>query len=725
MTHKKGMSRLFEIAGERRGLLILSGLLSSISAVCMLVPYAAVYFILKELLEHAAEPSMADGAMMVRWGIIALCGLLGSLVMMYAGGMVSHVAAFRILYGLRVRLSAHIGRLPLGWLNGTSTGAVKKTMEQNVEKVETFIAHQLPDLVHVAVTTLFMIVVMFLLNVWLAIACIVPIVLALVVQSLLMSGSKTQENVRKYHDSLERMNASAVQYVRGMPAIKVFGQTVQSFRQFYEDMIRYRDFCLKYTDQFQTGYLVFKVILGSFAAFVLPVGVYLLSRDPGNVAFASVLLFFLIMAPGISSPMFKIMSLTSTLRDIREGVERIDRILEEQPVTEPIHPQQPESYDISFDRVSFAYDAGAGSMEALSDISFTARQGEVTALVGPSGAGKSTVANLVPRFWDVKSGAIRIGHVDVRDMATADLMNTVAFVFQDSFLFYDTVYNNIAVGRPDASPEEVHAAARAAQCHAFIEQLPQGYDTLIGEGGVYLSGGEEQRLAVARAILKNAPVLVLDEATAFADPENEYEMQLALKDMATADLMNTVAFVFQDSFLFYDTVYNNIAVGRPDASPEEVHAAARAAQCHAFIEQLPQGYDTLIGEGGVYLSGGEEQRLAVARAILKNAPVLVLDEATAFADPENEYEMQLALKELMQKKTVIVIAHRLSTIKDAEQILVMESGRIAERGRHEKLISAGGIYARMWASYRQTENWSIGQKEGVDEHEHAAQYYRG
>lgn len=610
MTHKKGMSRLFEIAGERRGLLILSGLLSSISAVCMLVPYAAVYFILKELLEHAAEPSMADGAMMVRWGIIALCGLLGSLVMMYAGGMVSHVAAFRILYGLRVRLSAHIGRLPLGWLNGTSTGAVKKTMEQNVEKVETFIAHQLPDLVHVAVTTLFMIVVMFLLNVWLAIACIVPIVLALVVQSLLMSGSKTQENVRKYHDSLERMNASAVQYVRGMPAIKVFGQTVQSFRQFYEDMIRYRDFCLKYTDQFQTGYLVFKVILGSFAAFVLPVGVYLLSRDPGNVAFASVLLFFLIMAPGISSPMFKIMSLTSTLRDIREGVERIDRILEEQPVTEPIHPQQPESYDISFDRVSFAYDAGAGSMEALSDISFTARQGEVTALVGPSGAGKSTVANLVPRFWDVKSGAIRIGHVDVRDMATADLMNTVAFVFQDSFLFYDTVYNNIAVGRPDASPEEVHAAARAAQCHAFIEQLPQGYDTLIGEGGVYLSGGEEQRLAVARAILKNAPVLVLDEAT-------------------------------------------------------------------------------------------------------------------AFADPENEYEMQLALKELMQKKTVIVIAHRLSTIKDAEQILVMESGRIAERGRHEKLISAGGIYARMWASYRQTENWSIGQKEGVDEHEHAAQYYRG
>lgn len=608
MTNKTGVTRLLEIAGEKRGLMILSGLLSSLSAVCMLVPYASVYFILKELLEHAALPALADGVKMIRFGIIALIGLAVGLITTYAGGMLSHIAAFRILYGLRVKLSEHIGKLPLGWLNGKSTGGVKKTLEQNVEKVETFIAHHLPDLVHVAVTTVLMTVVMFTLNVWLALACIVPIVLAFAVQITLISGPKTTENLKLCHDSLEEMNASAVQYVRGMPAIKVFGQTVQSFRQFYQDMIRYRDRGVQLTDQFQHGSLIFKVMLGSLAAFILPVGVFLLSRDPGNVAFASVLLFFLVMAPGISTPMFKIMFLAETFRDINEGVQRIDRILAEGQVPEPEHPGRPTLFDVSFDHVYFSYGTDPSEHNALTDISFTARQGEVTALVGPSGAGKSTVANLVPRFWNVNTGSIRIGSVDIREIATPDLMNTVAFVFQESFLFFDSLYNNIAVGRPDASPEEVYAAAKAAQCHDFIETLPHGYDTLIGEGGIYLSGGEEQRISVARAILKNAPILVLDEAT-------------------------------------------------------------------------------------------------------------------AFADPENEHEMQLALKALMKNKTVIVIAHRLSTIQDAEQILVMESGEIVERGRHKALLSANGLYARMWRSYRHAAGWQMGKGEENDEHEHTAQHH--
>lgn len=611
MKNKTGVTRLLEIAGEKRGLMIVSGLLSSLSAVCMLVPYASVYFILKELLEHAASPDLVDGAKMIRLGVIALTGLAVGLVTMYAGGMVSHIAAFRILYGLRVKLSGHIGKLPLGWLNDKSTGAVKKTLEQNVEKVEMFIAHHLPDLVHVTVTTVLMIAVMFTLNVWLALACFVPIVLAFAVQIALISGPKTKENLKLCHDSLEQMNASAVQYVRGMPAVKVFGQTVHSFRQFYQDMINYRDYGVKLTDQFQHGSLIFKVILGSLAAFVLPVGVLLLSRDPGSVAFASVLLFFLVMAPGISTPMFKIMFLAETLRDINEGVQRIDRILAEGQVREPERPRRPTSFDVSFDHVYFSYGTDPSDRDALADISFTARQGEVTAFVGPSGAGKSTIANLVPRFWNVNTGAIRIGDVDIREIATPDLMNTVAFVFQESFLFYDTVYNNIAVGRPDASPEEVYAAAKAAQCHVFID------------------------------------------------------------------------------------------------------------------ETLPFGYDTLIGEGGVYLSGGEEQRISVARAILKNAPILVLDEATAFADPENEYEMQLALKALMKNKTVIVIAHRLSTIRDAEQILVLESGRIVERGRHEALISANGLYGRMWRSYRHATQWHLGKGGAENDHEHAAQHYGG
>ncbi|MCP3774111.1 ABC transporter ATP-binding protein/permease [Paenibacillus sp. MZ04-78.2] len=594
MNQKNGIARLLEIAGEKRGLLIVSGILSALSAVCMLIPYVSVYFIIRELLEHATNPASADGSWMIRWGIVALLGMLGSTLLMYGGGMLSHMAAFRILYGLRVKLSNHIGRLPLGWLNGTSTGAVKKTLEQNVEKVETFVAHQLPDLIHVAVTTLVMIVAMFALNVWLALACLVPIAAAFIAQILFSTGENGKEHVKMYHDSLERMSGSAVQYVRGMPAVKVFGQTVHSFRRFYDDMIRYRDYCVKYTDQFQNGYLIFKVILSSFAAFILPVGVYLLARDPGSVAFASVLLFFLIMAPGISAPMFKIMNISSSLRNIDEGVKRIDRILAEEPVREPEAPKKPDAYDLTFHNVSFSYGAEGRSsrIEALSEISFNARQGKVTALVGPSGSGKSTVANLIPRFWDVSQGSIRIGGVDIREMASADLMDTVAFVFQETFLFYDTLYNNIVVGRPGASPEEVYAAAKAAQCHVFIGKLPQGYDTLIGEGGVYLSGGEEQRIAVARAILKDAPILVLDEAT-------------------------------------------------------------------------------------------------------------------AFADPENEYEMQLALKQLMKGKTVIVIAHRLSSIRDADQIIVLNAGRLEERGTHDGLVAANGLYARMWKAYTDAGQWHI------------------
>ncbi|MGE7826766.1 ABC transporter ATP-binding protein [Paenibacillus sp. NPDC093718] len=607
MTRKKRIARLIEIAGEKRGLIIVSGLLSSLGAVCMLVPYGSVYFILKELLEHAASPASADGAKMISWGVIAFIGFAAGLITTYAGGMLSHIAAFRILYGLRMKLSGHIGKLPLGWLNNNSTGAIKKTLEQNVEKVETFIAHLLPELVHVAVTTVLMFAVMFTLNVWLALACVVPIIIGIAVQIALISRPKTKETVKQFQDSLEQMNASAVQYVRGMPAVKVFGQTVQSFRQFYRDMVRYRDYGVKLTDQFQYGHLIFKVLVGSFSAFVLPVGVFLLSRDPGSIAFASVLLFFLVMAPGISAPLFKIIFLAHSLEDIDEAVQRIDGILAQEYLPEPERPRRPTSFDISFDHVFFSYGTDPADNDALTDISFIARQGEVTALVGPSGAGKSTVANLVPRFWNVNMGAIRIGNVDIRDIATPDLMNTVAFVFQDTFLFYDTVYNNIAVGRPDAPPEEVFAAARAAQCHAFIENLPLGYDTLIGERGVYLSGEEEQRIAVARAILKNAPILVLDEATAFADPENEHEMQLALKT-------------------------------------------------------------------------------------------------------------------LMKNKTVIIIAHRLSTIRDADQILVMESGRIVERGRHEALISANGLYGRMWRSYRHAAGWLMGKGKEDAENEHAAQH---
>jgi ATP-binding cassette subfamily B protein len=608
VTRKKGFARLLEIAGEKRGLIIASGVFSAVSAVCMLVPYASVYFILRELLDHAAAPMSADGDQMILWGVAAVIGFVAGLAAMYAGGLLAHIAAFRILYGLRLKLTAHIAKLPLGWLNSRSTGAVKKTLEENVDKVEMFIAHQLPNLIHVAATALLMIIVMFSFQVWLALACVLPLALGIAVQVLSISSPKIRQTLKSSFDALERMNASAVQYVRGMPAVKVFGQTVQSFRQFYGDMVHYRDQGVKLTQLFQNGNLAFKVILSSIATFILPVGVLLLSRDSDSISVASALLFFLVMAPGIAATMFKIMYFADTIQLINEGVERFDRILDEQPLPEPEFPKRPASFDVTFDHVFFSYGSEPSDTDTLSDVSFTARQGKVTALVGPSGAGKSTVAHLVPRFWNVNMGAIRIGGVDIRDMSTADLMDTVSFVFQYSFLFSDTVYNNIAVGRPDADPEQVYAAAKAAQCHAFIEKLPHGYDTKIGEGGVYLSGGEEQRISVARAILKDAPILVLDEAT-------------------------------------------------------------------------------------------------------------------AFADPENEHEMQQALKVLMRNKTVLVIAHRLSTIRDADQILVMENGRIAERGKHEALLAAGGLYARMWHSYQRATSWQMGRGEERADADYAAQHH--
>ena len=348
--------------------------------------------------------------------------------------------------------------------------------------------------------------------------------------------------------------------------------------------------------------VVFTILLNSLITFILPIGLLLLSHEPQNLALAAVYLFFIIMGPGVASPIYKLMFLGSGTREIDEGVERIDRIFAEPPVPEAQTPQVPAGYDIEFRKVSFAYENKAETTrtEALRDITFTARQGEITALVGPSGSGKSTVANLIPRFWDVAEGEIRIGGVNIKNIPTEKLMDIVSFVFQDSFLFFDTLYENIRVG--------------------------------------------------------------------------------------------------------------NSSAGR-----EEVIAAAKAAQCHEFIESLPQGYETRIGDEGVYLSGGESQRVCVARAILKNAPILVLDEATAFADPENEYKMQQALQHLIQNKTVIIIAHRLSSIISAQQIIVLNEGKLVQHGKHEILSKMEGLYKNMWDAYTDAFRWELNSKKEVKE----------
>ena len=591
---KQGLARLVEIAGQRKGLLILAGVLSAASAACMLVPYWAVYRILTELLANAGDTGGIDAGLLVKWGWIAFLGLVGGLILLYAALMASHVAAFRILYGLRVRLSEHIGRLPLGYLNGTSTGAIKKTMEQNIEKIENFIAHTIPDMVNVVATVVLMFAIFFSLDGWLAAVGLAVIAVSVILQFSNFMGKKAQEFTRIYFDAQERMSASAVQYVRGMPVVKIFGQSVRSFRQFNAEIEAYKTYALKVCDTYQPGMVAFTVLLNSLVTFFFPIGILLV----GDIALAAVWLFFIVMGPGVASPVYKLMYLGGGTREINEGVVRIDRIFDRRPVPEPAEPRVPTTYDIEFRHVGFSYsnEAEATRTEALRDISFTARQGEITALVGPSGSGKSTVANLIPRFWDVGQGEIRIGGIDIREIATERLMDIVSFVFQETFLFYDTLYENIRTGRPDATHEEVVAAAKAAQCHEFIERLPDGYATRIGDRGVYLSGGEAQRVCVARAILKNAPVLVLDEAT-------------------------------------------------------------------------------------------------------------------AFADPENEWKMQQALQHLIRDKTVIIIAHRLSSIVAAQQILVLRQGQLVQSGRHEVLSKTDGVYRKMWDAYTDAFRWQLDTKE--------------
>lgn len=591
---KKGVARLFEIAGERKGLLILAGILSAGSACCMLVPYLSVYQVANELLQNAGNISQADSGHMIRWGWIAFAGLTGGLLLLYASLMASHVAAFRILYGLRIKLAEHIGRLPLGYLNGTSTGAIKKTMEQNIEKIETFIAHTIPDLVNVLATVVIMFTLFFTLNGWIAAVCLLAIVLGIGLQCTMMFGKAGQEFMQTYFDTQEKMSASAVQYVRGMPVVKIFGQSIRSFRQFNKEIEAYKTYALKVCDTYQPGMVVFMVLLNSIVTFILPVGLLILSGQPQNIAFAAVYLFFIILGPGVATPIYKLTFLGSSTKEIDEGVTRLDRIFSEKTMPESLNPQKPHGYDITFTDVSFAYEnkTEATRTDALHHINFTARAGEITALVGPSGSGKSTIANLIPRFWDVEQGEIKIGGTNVKNIATEQLMDLVSFVFQDSFLFFDTIYENIRVGNPHATREQVIAAAQAAQC---------------------------------------------DE----------------------------------------------------------------------FIQHLPKQYDTIIGEEGVYLSGGEEQRISVARAILKNSPILVLDEATAFADPENEYKMQLAIQKLIRDKTVIIIAHRLSSILSANRIVVLKEGCVVQQGTHEELCRQEGVYKKMWDAYTDASQWTL------------------
>jgi ATP-binding cassette subfamily B protein len=593
---KRGMARLWELALREKFLVISSCALSALSTAVSFTPFIVVYFLIRELVSHAADLEGLDRVYMMRLGWLAAGGAAVAVLLNFIALMFSHLAAFTTLYGLKLEFTRHIASLPLGFHTENSTGKLRKVVDENIEKLEGFIAHQLPDMAGSFAMPVFALLILFAFDWRLGLASLAPIMAAYLIQAVSMGNKNARIFVNKYQNSLEDMNNAAVEYVRGISVVKAFNQTIYSFRKFYQVIKEYGDFCLNYTNSFEILMCFFMLIINHVYLFLIPLiilvsGGAALAGSASYAAFALSALFYLIFSVSLSTPFTKLMYVSRNSILILNGIERMDKVLDTRPLAETASPKTAAEYSVAFDHVTFTYN-GEGESVALRDLSFTAKQGEVSALVGPSGSGKSTLAHLIPRFYDVGEGSVKIGGVDIRDMA------------------------------------------------------------------------------------------------------NEY-------------LMSIVSFVFQDVFLFKQSIMDNILIGNRNAAREEAVAAAKAAQCHEFVEKLPRGYDTVIGTKNIHLSGGERQRIVIARAILKNAPIIVLDEATAFADPENEQKIQKAFEELMKHKTVIIIAHRLSTVRGADKIVVIDKGRLVEEGKHDALVKAGGRYSRMWEQYTGAMNWGI------------------
>lgn len=576
---KEGFWRLLEIAGQSKTKILWSCAFSVLSSIASLVPFIIIYYISCELF----SPTI-NKAYVWKLAWFALGAVICRFVFQYFSIVLSHIAAYDILYGLRIQIARHLAVLPMGYFSDNNSGRLKKILNDDVEEIELFIAHHIPDIVTAITLPLLTIVYLFFQDWRLALISLVPLFLAYKAQRAASSDSGNL--TPKYHKAMETMNSTIIEYVRGMPVIKVFNQTVQSFVRFKDSVDDFKDLCVQWSEMSTPPYAMFLVLVNSVLFFVLPLGVWLYVTGSLTI---SVFILFLLLGIGYSAPLVRISDYGALIAQIKEGVKRIDSIMDQPRVQEPINPRLPESYDIELKNVSFSYNQAD---YVLRNINLTIKEKGVTALVGPSGAGKTTIAQLIARFWDITEGEILIGGVNIKDIPFEELMKIVSFVFQDLFLFNDSILENIRMGLETA-----------------------------GEG--------------------------------------------------------------------------------------DVIEAARIAQAHDFIESLPHGYQTVFGADGVYLSGGEQQRISIARAILKNSPIVILDEATAFADPENEYKIQKAFSDLMYNKTVVVIAHRLSTIKNADQIIVIDEGRVIERGTHEQLLIREGLYKNMWEAHIRAQDWKL------------------
>lgn len=579
--------------GKRKVLLPAAMLLSALSALAGMLPYILIWLIVRELLEHG-EITSSGNVVTYAWWAAGMA--VASIVLYFAALMSSHLAAFRVESNLRKEAMRQIVRMPLGFFDINTSGRIRKIIDDNAGVTHSFLAHQLPDLAATFLVPLVAAILIFVFDWILGLACIVPVIIAMLVMGFMMNAEGRQF-MKSYMTSLEEMNAEAVEYVRGIPVVKVFQQTIYSFKNFHRCIMNYNKMVFGYTRMWEKPMSLYTVIINGFVFFLAPLAILLIGYS-GN--YASVLLnffLFVLITPVFSQSIMKSMYLNQALGQASEAIGRLENLVAYEHLTVVEHPQPVKEFSIQFEKISFSY-PGA-NQKAVDDVSFTIPQGNTVALVGASGGGKTTIARLVPRFWEATEGKVLIGGINVREIA----------------------------------PEE---------------------------------------------------------------------------------LMKYISFVFQNTKLFKTSLLENIKYGNPDATMEEVERAVDMAQCREIINKLPLGLNTKIGTEGTYLSGGEQQRIVLARAILKNAPIIVLDEATAFADPENEHLIQQALKELTKGKTVLMIAHRLSSITDADNILVIDKGKIAEQGTHANLLGKQGIYYHMWNEYQQSVRWTIGKEVSND-----------
>ena len=589
MKKQSDLARLMEYAGGHRVFTYASWVLAAVSALVALVPFWYIWKILRDVLAAAPEYSRAVNIPHYGWMAVLFAAL--AYLIYVCALLCSHLAAFRVATNLRLAVTEHLAKLPLGFTERYGSGRLRKVVEESTGAAETYLAHQLPDQYNAMATPMGLLVLLAVFDWRLGLLSLVPVGLAFAVMGT-MTGERMAEKMRQYGNALAAMSNEAVEYVRGIPVVKTFGQSVFSFKKFKGTIDEYEKWVVAYTEELRLPMMLYTAAINGVFAFLIAGGL-LFTKNEVTPEFLLNLLFYIIITPVISLTLTRIMMMSENKMIVADALSRIDSVLDEEPVRESARPLHPKDSSVELTDVHFSYD---GKTDVIKGVSMRIQPGQTAALVGPSGGGKSTLASLMVRFFDVGNGSIRIGGADVRDIAKEELMDTVSFVFQNNRLIKGNILDNVKLGKPDATEQEVLAALEAAQCTDILEKFPAGMHTVIGTEGVYLSGGEQQRIAIARAMLKNAPILIMDEATAFADPDNEAKVQAA-------------------------------------------------------FAQLAKG------------------------------------------------------------KTVLMIAHRLSTVANADCIYVVQDGRITETGTKDELCAQNGLFARMWQDYQASVQWKVA-KEG-------------